>query len=316
MLERAAVRFSLSENRTSAAALDIGAKGSLACWFSSLTLLAASVAALLVYTVRRHRTDDYQGRYRVWLWAAGCWFLLATDQAASLREGFRDLMIGWTGTPCLRDGTFWWVVIYVLVFGAIGSRLLLDMRPSRLSFGALAAAAVAYGLALASHLGWTPMGTAAGEVMFRTGSEMAGHLMLLAAMGLTPAMSFSTRKGSCRIPRRGRRRSRTRTRQRIREGRGEGDFACRQPLASDRPAARRSAAGVSTSRSATGRRARGQACPHARPQSISRQPQTDQGRTQGPERAFAPRAAQANGNGRRRRSEQGVSTTCSLIADC
>ena len=89
------------------AALDIGAKGSLACWFSSLTLLAASVAAVLVYAVRRHRTDDYQGRYRVWLWAGGCWFLMATDQAASLREGFRAAMIGWTGTPLLRDGTLW-----------------------------------------------------------------------------------------------------------------------------------------------------------------------------------------------------------------
>ena len=178
MLERAAV------GKAVVAALDIGAKGSLACWFSSLTLLAASVAALLVYTVRRHRTDDYQGRYRVWLWAAGCWFLLATDQAASLREGFRDAMIGWTGARLFGDGAFWWVVIYVLVFGAIGSRLLLDMRPSRLSIAALAAALVAYGLALASHLGWTPIATAAGEVMFRTGSEMAGHLMLLTAMGL------------------------------------------------------------------------------------------------------------------------------------
>jgi hypothetical protein len=166
------------------AALDIGAKGSLACWFSSLTLLAAAVATLLVYTVRRHRTDDYQGRYRVWLWAAVCWFLAATDQAASLREGFREVMIGWTGTPLWRDGSLWWVVVYVLVFGAVGSRLLLDMRPSRLSITALTAAAIGYGLALACHLGWHPIGTVAGEVMFRAGSEMGGHLMLLAAMGL------------------------------------------------------------------------------------------------------------------------------------
>jgi hypothetical protein len=165
-------------------ALDIGAKGSLACWFSSLTLLAAAVSALLVYTVRRHRTDDYQGRYRVWLWAAVCWFLAATDQAASIREGFREVMIGWTGTPLWRDGSLWWVVVYVLVFGAVGSRLLLDMRPSRLSIATLTAAAIGYGLALACHLGWRPIGTAAGEVMFRAGSEMGGHLMLLAAMGL------------------------------------------------------------------------------------------------------------------------------------
>jgi hypothetical protein len=167
---------------TVVAVLDVATKGSLACWFSSLMLLAASVAALLVYTVRRHRTDDYQGRYRVWLWAAGFWFLAATDQAASLREAFRAAMIDWTGTPLYRDGTLWWVVVYALVFGAIGSRLLLDMRPSRLSIAALSAAVVFYGLAMACHLGWTPIGTAVGEVIFRSSSEMAGHLMLLAAM--------------------------------------------------------------------------------------------------------------------------------------
>jgi hypothetical protein len=167
-----------------AAALDVAAKGSLACWFSSLMLLAASVAALLVYTVRRHRTDDYHGRYRIWLWAAACWFLLATDQAASLREGFSSVMIRWVGTPLWRDGALWWIAIYVLLFGAIGSRLLLDMRPSRLSIAALTAALLGYGLALACHLGWRPIGTAIGEVMLRTGSEMAGHLMLLTAMGL------------------------------------------------------------------------------------------------------------------------------------
>jgi hypothetical protein len=167
-----------------AVALDVGAKGSLACWFSALTLLAASVAALLVYTVRRYRTDDYQGRYRVWRWAAGCWFLLATDQAASLREAFRDAMVNCTGTPLFRDGTLWWVLVYVLVFAAVASRLMLDMRPSRLSLGALAVSTVAYGLAMAGYLGWAPLGTAVGNAIFRTSSEMAGHLMLLAAMGL------------------------------------------------------------------------------------------------------------------------------------
>jgi hypothetical protein len=166
-------------------ALDLGVKGSLACWFSSLTLLAASVAALLVYNVRRHRADDYQGRYRVWRWAAVCWFFLATDQAASLREAFRDAMIGLSGTPLLGDGSLWWVAVYVFVFGAVGSRLLVDMRPSRLSICALLTAAVAYGLAATSWLGCLPVVEGAtAELMFRVGCEMAGGLMLLAAMAL------------------------------------------------------------------------------------------------------------------------------------
>jgi hypothetical protein len=92
------------------------------------------------------------------------------------------------------------VVVYVLVFLAVGSRLLLDMRPSRLSIGALAASTVAYGLAMASHLGWTPIGTAAGEVMFRVGSEMAGHLMLLAAMGLHARYVILDAEGLVRHP--------------------------------------------------------------------------------------------------------------------
>jgi hypothetical protein len=165
-------------------ALDLGAKGSFAGWFSSLALLAAAVASLLVYTVRRHRRDDYQGRYRVWRWAAVCWFIMATDQAASLREGFRDMMIALSGTSAVGDGTFWWVAVYVLGLGAIGSRLFLDMRPSRLSIAALLIAAVAYGLAMASSLGWLVADGGIGEVMFRVGAEMTGGLMLLAAMAL------------------------------------------------------------------------------------------------------------------------------------
>ena len=79
---------------------------------------------------------------------------MATDQAASLREGFRDMMIALTGTALVDDGSLWWVAVYVFVLGAIGSRLLVDMRLSRLSIAALVAAATAYGLAMASWLGW------------------------------------------------------------------------------------------------------------------------------------------------------------------
>jgi hypothetical protein len=170
---------------TPVAALQIDAKGSLACWFSSLVLLAASVAALLVYSVRRHRTDDYRGRYRVWFWAAAGCFLMATDQAASLREGFRDLMTWLTGTSLSGDGALWWIAVYALVWIAMGTRLVSDMRPSRLSIVALLAATIAQGLALADRMGWLgQILVEAGprEVMFRAGCEMAGNLLLLAAM--------------------------------------------------------------------------------------------------------------------------------------
>jgi hypothetical protein len=165
-------------------ALDLGVKGSLACWLQTLLLLAAAVAAMLVYGVRRHRTDDYQGRYRIWFWAAACWFLMATDQAASLREGFRDAMIVVSGTRLWGDGSVWWVLAYALVLGAVGSRLLLDVWSCRLSTAALLAAAAGCCLAAANQLGWTWVDGGREQIMVRVGCAMGGSLMLLTAMGL------------------------------------------------------------------------------------------------------------------------------------
>ena len=47
------------------------------------------MTAVLIYTLRRHRLDDYGGRYRLWLWAAACWFVMSMDEACTLHEGFK-----------------------------------------------------------------------------------------------------------------------------------------------------------------------------------------------------------------------------------
>jgi hypothetical protein len=166
------------------AVLDLAAKGSLGCWIASLWLLASSAAAFLVYSIRRHRTDDYQGRYRIWLWAAACWFILAADQAASLSDGFCDLMIALTGTPLWGDGTLWWAIPYALILGAVGSRLLMDIRSSRLAFCAMLTAIIVLLLVMAGRLGWIPFDGAARKVMVLAGADMIGGLLLLTAITL------------------------------------------------------------------------------------------------------------------------------------
>jgi hypothetical protein len=166
------------------AALELGGKGSLATWFSSLMLLTAAVLATLVYTVRRHRIDDYHGRYRIWLWAAMCWFIMATDLSASLHEGFREAMVLLSGSRLWGDGSIWWLIAYGLLLGSIGSRLLIDMWPCRLSSSALALAAGCYAGALLVRFGLVSPGDAAHLVMFQQGAAMAGHLLILTAMAL------------------------------------------------------------------------------------------------------------------------------------
>jgi len=166
------------------AALDLGGERGLGNWFCWLMLWAASATAVLVYTIRRYRMDDYQGHYRIWLWAATCWFLMSIDQAASLHEGWQQMMIQVTGTKLFGDGAVWWMVPYGFVLGAIGSRLLLDMRHCWLSSTALLLAGGCCGLAAATRLGWVLGEGDARTVMLKAGAEMAGGVFLLLAMGL------------------------------------------------------------------------------------------------------------------------------------
>ena len=170
----------------SIAAFDLDAEGSLAAWFSSLTLILASFAAVLVYTIRRYKTDDYQGNYRIWIWAAACWMLMSIDESSSLHEGFKEMMAFVTGSRVITgsDGSMWWVVPYFFLLGAVGSRLLVDMRECKLSTAAFLTTAACYATAVVTQLGWILPESGARGVMLEEGLEMSGNVMLLLAMAL------------------------------------------------------------------------------------------------------------------------------------
>ncbi len=166
------------------AAFDLGGEGSLADWFNSITLFLAATIALIVYTVRRHRTDDYQGHYRVWLWASACCLLMSVDVGASLHEGFSRMMVAVTGTSLWGDGDIWWVIAYCFIIGAVGTRVLVDVRRCRLCVLALLATAACYLAAVATLLGLLKVENPARAIMLVGGAEMVGNLSLLLAVTL------------------------------------------------------------------------------------------------------------------------------------
>ena len=171
------------------AAFDLDGEGSLAVWFSSVLLLMAGAAAVLVYTVRRHKTDDYHGRYRIWLAAAACWVLMSLDESASLHEGFKEMMgyvTGTTlsGTRLLGDGSLWWAVPYAFLLLVVGSRLVADMRDCRLATVVLLSGAACYVVAVVAQMGWIMPESGSRGVMLEEGAEMVGNLLVLLSMGL------------------------------------------------------------------------------------------------------------------------------------
>jgi hypothetical protein len=166
------------------ASFDLEAKGSLAVWFSSTTLLLAAATSVLVYTVRRHKKNDYHGHYRVWLWAALCWLALSIDETTSLHDGFKGMMIWLTGTPLVGDGSAWWMIAYFFLLGGVGTRLALDMRECRLSLAVFLSGGACYLLAVIVQLGWVLPTETARAIMLDEGARMTGNLFLLLAMGL------------------------------------------------------------------------------------------------------------------------------------
>lgn len=168
----------------SMAAFRLDGKASLCVWFSSATLQLAGLVAILVYRIRRNRLDDYRGQYRIWLWAAACWFLMSADETAQLHVALKDAMIALTGAPLAGDGSIWWILFYSLVLGVIGLRLLLDMRECRLSFAVLLLVAVANVGAVLTHVGVLSFEPDVPHAMLEQGLQMTGDFLLLLAMML------------------------------------------------------------------------------------------------------------------------------------
>ncbi len=65
---------------------EISGPGNVASWLLSVTLLMLAVGATMVYLLRRHKTDDYTGRYRLWLHLALFAGVLSIESATGLHE--------------------------------------------------------------------------------------------------------------------------------------------------------------------------------------------------------------------------------------
>jgi hypothetical protein len=100
--------------------LDVQSLLSLGGWLAQICLIVATATALIVRLMRRHRRDDYQGRYRAWGWLAGLFALTACAGQVPLGDLFAAFVSDATGIALGPDGMGWWVLTAGLLFGAVG----------------------------------------------------------------------------------------------------------------------------------------------------------------------------------------------------
>ncbi len=165
--------------REALGAFDLASRGSFAAWYASLLLSVMGVTAALLFSLRRHRIDDYRGRYRIWLWATLGYLALAVNQTADLDA----LLCEMVEQAAARVGmalAWMWPALCLTVGLACLLRFSFEVRRSR---GALALGwlgAVEWLLASTGVGRLTPE-LPARQVMLAVGLRLLGQLTILAA---------------------------------------------------------------------------------------------------------------------------------------
>ena len=165
------------------ACFDMRSAFSLAGWMSQLLLATAAVVALVVRLMRRHRRDDYRGRYRAWGWLAG---LLVTSSCAAhlpLGQFVGIFMSEATGIACGPQGYGWWVMLSSLVFGTVSLWAVLPLHERLATALWLTGALAAWGAAVACTWvgGSRELLAIAAQATWTMGSGLMAIAMLAAA---------------------------------------------------------------------------------------------------------------------------------------
>lgn len=138
------------QNTPALAALDLTQRGNVAEWFTSLMLAGGAILSVGIFSIRRYRTDDYQGQYRLWLLVAAALTCVSLDSSTHIREAFGFLVARLTGQVILGKSAGWCLLGYFLLGGALSIRVGIEIYRSKaaaamlcLTLGLLATLAVA-----------------------------------------------------------------------------------------------------------------------------------------------------------------------------
>ncbi len=172
------------------------AAGSLTSWTASMMLIVAAMTSALIFWIRRHKIDDYRGRYRMWIYITGTLVLASLDSAVDLRGALvlaAQLTVLESASPILLHAGF------AMVGLAIGARLIIELRPSRAAVTWLVSATALYSLAGLVH--WNVISVPQIELASIATATLAltGHWMLTMSLVIYVRYVFLEAQGMLTI---------------------------------------------------------------------------------------------------------------------
>jgi hypothetical protein len=185
-----------------ASAFDPQSGLSVQVWLAELAILAAAVVAGSVRFMRRHRRDDYKGRFRAWGWLA--WLLAAAAWAGAVPLGplVSSFVSDATGIVLGPNGVGWWVAAAAVAFAIVLPWAVLPLRERGATLAwvvlAMAAWSVAAAMPWATAAGWVG-GEARGLVVAQA-AWVAGAGLVLVAMLAAARSVIREVRGQCAAP--------------------------------------------------------------------------------------------------------------------
>ncbi len=167
-----------------APALDLTARGNVAQWLSSVLLLAAAGLGIVIYLIRRHRVDDYRGRYRMWYWMVPVLVLASLDQVVPLLATAETVLVVLTGIADPVRAQWGWNAALVLLAVAVTLRLAAEMVRSRLAVIVLTAAVACRVAAYLVQRDWLLHASGVFLVLYQVGAVLLSNILLLLSLGV------------------------------------------------------------------------------------------------------------------------------------
>ncbi len=169
------------------AALHPMTRGSLSSWLSSALLGLAAIGSVAVFSIRRHRIDDYKGRYRVWLGMSAVCLLASIDATTAMhRVPQQALQVVATryaaGTSLGEYPGFWWIAFNLAAVVAIAARLSVEVRRSAGAAGWVVVAAASYLAAGAVELDFFTTPSPFVDVLMQAAAKLFADAALMFAV--------------------------------------------------------------------------------------------------------------------------------------
>src|SRR6056297_808610 len=124
---------------------------SFGTWLGTLLLFSAAGAALLIYQLRRYRSDDFEGRYRIWRPIILLLVLASLDSVVGLLDWGGHLLDAGLGQRKALAGNDWIRLLLTIGGAALSLRLLAEVWQSRLATFSVAAGMLAFAYSALVH---------------------------------------------------------------------------------------------------------------------------------------------------------------------